>query len=146
MTEAEREQMEAEFSDYHDGTLPPDRKQAFETRLAADAGFRAEWEKFKEALSALSGLHRMAAPQKFEEQVAETIHRRSGGRFFGRKAFGDRVPFELIAVLALVLGVATFLLMRSSLTGAVHEPLERHAPGAGGKDAGIRPRDVMPQP
>jgi anti-sigma factor RsiW len=143
MTEAEREQMEAEFSDYHDGTLSPERRQAFEARLAADPGLRAEWEKFRDALSALSGLHRMAAPQKFEEQVAATINRRSGGRFFGRKAFGDRVPFELIAILALVLGAATFLLMRQSLTGAVHEPLERHAPGV---DAGVRGRDVMPQP
>jgi anti-sigma factor RsiW len=146
MTEAEREQMEAEFSDYHDGTLAPERKAAFEARLAADAGFRAEWEKFKHALSSLSGLHRMAAPQKFEEQVAQTIHRRSGGRFFGRKAFGDRVPFELIAIVALVLAVGVFVLMRFSLTGAVHEPLERHAPAAGGHDGGVNARDVMPQP
>jgi anti-sigma factor RsiW len=145
MTEAEREQMEAEFSDYHDGTLAPARKQAFEARLAADAGFRAEWDKFKDALSALSGLHRMAAPQKFEDQVAATINRRSGGRFFGRKAFGDRVPFELIAVLALLVAAGIFVLMRESLTGAVHEPLERHAP-APGTDGGANPRDVMPQP
>jgi anti-sigma factor RsiW len=144
MTEAEREAMEAEFSDYHDGSLSAEKRAAFEARLAADAAWRAEWEKFKEALSALSGLHRMAAPQKFEEEVAQTIHRRSGGRFFGRKAFGDRVPFELIAVVALLLGVATFVLMRYSLTGAVHEPLERHAPAP--PDGGPSAKDVMPQP
>jgi len=144
MSEAEREQMEADFSDYHDGTMAPERKRAFEARLAAEPAFKAEWEKFKEAISALSGLHRMAAPQKFEEQVAQTIHRRSGGRFFGRKAFGDRVPFELIAILALVLAGGIFVLMRFSLTGAVHEPLERHAP-ASGKDAG-NAREIMPQP
>ena len=143
MTDAEREKMEAEFSDYHDGTLPPERKQAFEARLAADAEWRAEWEKFKDALSALSGLHRMAAPQKFDEQVAQTIHRRSGGRFFGRKAFGDRVPFELIAILALAVAIGTFVLMRYSLTGAVHEPLERHAPLP---DAGSNAGEVVPRP
>ncbi len=143
MTDAEREQMEAEFSDYHDGSLPPARKQAFEARLAADAAFRADWEKFKDALGALSGLHRMAAPQKFEEQVAQTINRRSGGRFFGRKAFGDRIPFELIAVLGLILAGAIIVLMQYSLTGSVHEPLERHPLGV---DAGPLPRDVMPTP
>jgi anti-sigma factor RsiW len=145
-SEAEREQMEAEFSDYHDGSLPPAKKAAFEARLAADADFRAEWEKFKHALSSLSGLHRMAAPQKFDEQVAQTIHRRSGGRFFGRKAFGDRVPFELIAIVALVLAAVVFLLMRFSLTGAVHEPLERHAPAPADAGARSNARDIMPQP
>jgi anti-sigma factor RsiW len=145
MTDGEREQMEAEFSDYHDGRLSPAKRQAFEARLAADAAFRGEWEKFRDAVSALSGLHRMAAPQKFEDEVAQTIHRRSGGRFFGRKAFGDRVPFELIAVLAILLAAAVFGLMRYSLTGAVHEPLERHAP-APTSDAGMGGTEIVPRP
>ena len=53
-----------------------------------------------------------------EAQLEQTIHRRSAGRFFGRKAFGDRVPFELIAVVALAAMLGLYFLMRSSDTGS----------------------------
>ena len=42
-----------------------------------------------------------------------------------------------------ILAIGTFVLMRYSLTGAVHEPLERHAPLP---DAGSNAGDVVPRP
>lgn len=70
-------------------------------------------------LEELSGLHKMAAPDRFEATVTETIRRRSGGRFFGPKRFGDRVPFVLLAVVALLLGILAFAVLRSSDTGSL---------------------------
>jgi len=143
MTDADHAAFEQDFSDYHDRALPPARLQEIEAHLAGCARCRGEYDRFRETLGALSGLHKMAAPQHFEDQVAQTIHRRSAGRFFGRKAFGDRVPFELLAVLALVIGVAVILLVRWSATGSVHEPLRKEprapqvAPGA---------REMVPAP
>jgi hypothetical protein len=89
----------------------------------------------------LSGLHRMSAPQKFEADVEETIHRRSGGRFFGRKAFGDRVPFVLIGMVVIALGLVVFSLLRCSDTGSLRYDRRQDAPN-------IHPeaRDQMPTP
>src|SRR5262245_17112859 len=107
----EHEAFQADFTDYRDKTLAAARVRELEAHVAGCPVCRTELTKFDEAISALSGLHKMAAPQKFEEQVAGTIYRRSAGRFFGRKAFGDRVPFELIAIVGLLvaLGVAVVL-------------------------------------
>ena len=72
-----------------------------------------------EPLKEVSDLHRMAAPQNFEVELTETIRKRSGGRFFGPKSIGDRIPFIGLAIAAIVIGVIVFLLMRSSDTGTL---------------------------
>jgi len=135
-------EFEAEFSDYYDGTLPAERKTALEAHLAADAGCRDEYERFREAMSALSGLKRSQAPRELSERVAETIHRRSAGRFFGRKAFGDRVPYELLAGIGLILLVALYLTLRWSATGTVHDTWRRHEAQPIPEEA----RQAVPQP
>src|SRR5688500_6873725 len=90
---------------------------------------------------ALSGLHRMSAPQEFSRGVEQTIHDRSRGKFFGRRAFGDRVPFGLLAALALALALAVYALVRTSDTGSVEAPFD---------DASRAPppaaRDAIPKP
>lgn len=118
MTETELEELEAQFSDYLDGAVTSEQKRAFEAKLAESDEARKAFEEFKQTIEAVSGLHKMAAPQAFESEVEQTIHRRSAGKFFGRKAFGDRVPFELIAVVALVAMLVLYFLMRSSDTGS----------------------------
>jgi hypothetical protein len=89
----------------------------------------------------LSGLHRRPAPPDFGKDVTETIRRRSAGRFFGRKAFGDRVPFELLAIVALTIALVAWMLVRSSDTGSLRyqSPPETPelAPGA---------EEVVPKP
>lgn len=112
-------EIEEEFTDLLEQTLSAERQREVEAHLATCEGCRLAYEEYREAVSALSGLHKMGAPQHFEREVEETIHRRSRGRFFGRKTFGDRVPFELIAVLVLVLGLLLFFLLWSSRTGSL---------------------------
>lgn len=118
MTESELEQLEAQFSDYLDGAMTSEHMQAFEAKLADSDQAREAFDEFKQTIEAVSGLHKMAAPQAFEAEVEQTIHRRSAGKFFGRKAFGDRVPFEVIAVIALAAMLGLYFLMRSSDTGS----------------------------
>jgi anti-sigma factor RsiW len=100
---------EGELSEYHEGTLPAARRRELDAHLETCARCRGEYARFRETLGALSGLPREAAPRDFDGKVAATIHRRSAGRFFGRRAFGERVPFELIAAAALVLLLLTYL-------------------------------------
>lgn len=118
---------EADFSDYYEGTLPAPRRAELDAHFASCPRCRNDYKSFCEAVGALSGLHHEDAPQHFEKRVTETIHRRSAGRFFGRRAFGDRVPFELIGLVGLVLMILVLLMVRWSDTGSVHTPL-RHAP------------------
>lgn len=104
---------EADFSDLYEKSLPDARAREMEAHLAGCARCRAEYERFQSTMGALSGLNRVAAPPDFDDQVAATIHRRSAGRFFGRRAFGDRIPFEIIALVALVAVVVAYWLIRS---------------------------------
>ena len=142
MTEAELEQLEAQFSDYLDGGMTSEQKQAFDARLAESDDARAAFEEFKQTIEAVSGLHKMAAPQAFETEVVQTIHRRSAGRFFGRKAFGDRVPFELIAVIALAAMLGLYFLMRSSDTGSAKLDPERD----GVQEISPETKEAIPKP
>jgi anti-sigma factor RsiW len=134
-------EIEAELSELIDKTLPAERQREIEAHLAGCEPCRKAHEELREAMTALSGLHRMGAPQHFEREIEETIRRRSRGRFFGRKTFGDRVPLELIAVVVLVAGLAIFFLLWSSETGSLRyeKPAQepKIAPGA---------REVLPQP
>lgn len=100
---------EADFSDYYDKALPSARAAELEAHLAECLRCQAEYQRFRGAVGVVSGLGRIAAPRHFDDQVTDTIHRRSAGRFFGRRAFGDRVPFELLAIVALAIVVAVYV-------------------------------------
>ena len=118
MTEATEADIDDEIivalSDYLDGVLPPDKKSEVETKIAADATWKAAHDEMVETRNALSGLQKARAPETFTEDVTQTIAKRSAGRFFGRKTFGDRVPFGVLLILALaILGVLAFLWWRS---------------------------------
>ncbi len=115
----EHELIEAEFSDYRDGILQPAERKAVDDHLAGCEQCRLAYDEFEQAVSALSDLHKMPAPQNFGVEVEDTIRRRSQGRFFGRKAFGDRIPFEWLAIAALILGLVVYLVIRSSDTGTL---------------------------
>lgn len=134
-------EFEERFSDYYERSLPAAQADEIDAHLRECAACRAAYDQFRETMGALSGLHKMSAPQSFERDVAETIRRRSGGRFFGRRAFGDRIPFEILAIIVLALGLAIYVLLRSSSTGSLRYEKEPDkpsiAPGA---------KDVLPQP
>lgn len=116
------------FSEYYEQTLPEAEMRAMTRRLEAEPELAAAYEEFVSTMRALSGLHKMSRPQDFERQVEETIHRRSAGRFFGRRAFGDRVPYELLAVVALALALGAYVLLRQSDTGSLKLPASDPTP------------------
>jgi anti-sigma factor RsiW len=138
----EHEEIEAKLSDFVEGSLPASEAAAVEEHLRGCAACSEALAAVKQTVSALSGLHKIPAPPHFERDVAETIRRRSGGRFFGRRAFGDRVPLELLAILALGLGLALYFLLRSSDTGSLR-PFDR---GSQRQESGDEAPDVAPRP
>ena len=115
----EHEAVEAEFSDYLDKRLDEKRHATVEEHLAKCEQCQTSLNEFKKTLGALSGMHKMSVPQTFKSNVEETIHKRSAGRFFGRRAFGDRVPFPALAALAMLILLGIFAMIWTSDTGSL---------------------------
>src|SRR5450432_1339448 len=103
----------AKVSDYLDNTLPQDERPGVEKKLASDPLWKRAHEELLETRKPdefISGM-RQAAPSSFNEDVTSTIHKRSAGRFFGRRTFGDRIPFGALVIVALAgLAVIAYVL------------------------------------
>ncbi len=109
----------ATLSDYLDGALPAGRTAEVEAKLASDPDWKRVHGELVETRDALSGLQKARAPETFAQDVTDVIHKRSAGRFFGRRTLGDRVPFGVLLVFAVIaLGIIGFALYSSS-TGSL---------------------------
>jgi hypothetical protein len=138
------DELDAKLFDYHEGNLSPAERAEVE-RLLAERGEPIEPpptkdEQYQSGLLTLRAA-KAPAPATFASDVTETIHRRSAGRFFGRRTFGDRVPFGVVLVLGLVIALAVAAILWSSSTGSLKV---RRDPGETAPPAGAR--DVMQPP
>jgi anti-sigma factor RsiW len=122
----------AQVSDYLDGALTGAARTEVATRIAGDPIWRRAHAELLETRSYLSGMRKAHAPSSFTESVAETIHQRSAGRFFGKKTLGDRVPFGALLAIALVVLVAIGYVLWSSSTGSLRVEHQRDRPAATG--------------
>ncbi|MCX5747567.1 MAG: hypothetical protein NT062_34310 [Proteobacteria bacterium] len=109
----------ATLSDFLDGVLPIDERPRVEAKLRDDALWKRAHNELLSTRGALSTLRRARAPQTFDQDVTSTIHKRSAGRFFARRTFGDRVPFGLIMVVAVIALIAIGITLYSSQTGSL---------------------------
>ena len=121
----------AALSDYLDDTCSPEDKKRVQEKLDSDPKWKAaldEMREAKETTSTLSGLRNARAPVNLAEDVTGTIHKRSQGRFFGRKTFGDKVPFTALLVVA-ILGLAAIgYIMYTSQTGSLKVDKPKNTP------------------
>jgi len=117
------------ISDYLDNVLPPDQRADVETKIANDATWKSAHAEMIDARTVVhagtSTLQKARAPMSFADDVTGTIEKRSAGRFFGRRTFGDRVPFVALLVVALIgLGIIAYVMWRSP-TGSLKVDKER---------------------
>jgi anti-sigma factor RsiW len=114
------EEYEAMFSDLHEGSLAEaDRKRLLE-HLATCEECATAYRELEETMRALAGMKGVpTAPDAFTKGLEDTIHRRSAGAFFGKKTLGDRVPFGILLIVALVVLVAVAAVLWSSQTGTL---------------------------
>jgi anti-sigma factor RsiW len=129
----------AAVSDYLDGTLPAERRAEVEAKLADDPTWKRAHDELKEARGYLSGLQKARAPASFAQDVTQTIHKRSAGRFFARRTLGDRVPFGALLAVAVVLLVAIAAVLWSSSTGSLKIDREKAPPGSAIVDPSVSP-------
>ena len=110
-----------EVSDYLDGTLSAAKRDEVTKKIESDPAYKRTHEEMIEARKMISGMRKAKAPEpdKFVDEVTGTIHKRSGGAFFGRRTLGDRVPFGVLLIVAIVALIVIAVLMRSSSTGSL---------------------------
>jgi anti-sigma factor RsiW len=106
------------LSDYLDGALAEAERKRVADKVAADAEWKRVHDELVEQRKMISGLRKAHVRPTFTDDVAATISKRSGGRFFGKRTLGDRVPFGAILIVALVALAAVMWLMRSSDGGS----------------------------
>jgi len=118
MTTEEEDEAIAAITDHLDKPDP-----AVAARIERDPDWKrlhAEILETREDAKMISGLRKASAPATFTDDVTGVIEKRSAGRFFARRTLGDRVPFGVLLVIALIaLGVIGYLLW-SSPTGSLH--------------------------
>jgi anti-sigma factor RsiW len=129
------EDIEARLSDYYDGMLPGPERDQVKAHLEGCEACRAAYAQLEQTMAVLAGIkgRKEEAPPDMTAKVTETIHRRSAGRFFGRKTFGDRVPFGVLLIVAIIVLAVTATLLYSSMTGSIRtrRPEAPHVEGSG---------------
>ena len=106
-------------TDYVEGVLKGADKEAVAAKIASDPTWKQTHDEMVEARKMISGMRVAKAPETFVEDVTGTIHKRSAGRFFARRTLGDRVPFGVLLVVAIIALVVIAYLMKSSPTGSL---------------------------
>jgi anti-sigma factor RsiW len=132
------DEIQALLDEHLDGSLAPPDAARVRDHLAGCAECQAALADAEKVRAAFGKLAASPAPAAFREQVTDTIHRRSAGRFFARRTLGDRVPFGLLLIVALVVLGAVAALLWSSSTGSLRVDPAPVAP------AGDPPRVVTP--
>ena len=113
------EEVIIKVSDYLDGSLAGSERAEVAKKIESDAIWKRTHDEMVEARKMISGMRKAKPPETFVEDVTGTINKRSGGAFFGRRTLGDRVPFFMIFIVAIVALAVIFFLMRSSSTGSL---------------------------
>ena len=109
----------AKVSDYLDGLLSGSERDEVAKKIASEPAWQQTHDEMVETRKFISGMQKARAPVTFTQDVTDTIAKRSRGAFFGRKTLGDRVPFNVLLVVALLALAAVGYLMWSSTTGSL---------------------------
>jgi anti-sigma factor RsiW len=123
----------AQVSDFLDGALAGKPRDEVARKVASDPLWQRAHRELEETRSYLSGLSKTHAPSGFAQDVEETIHQRSAGRFFAKRTLGDRVPFGAILIVALLVIAVIGFVLWSSPTGSLkrdHLPIDPPAAGS----------------
>lgn len=138
--ESEHDRIGALMSDVVEGTATPTQHAEVKAHVATCATCREELEELRAVREALKSVPPETARPDLGKLVEERIHRRSAGRFFGKKTLGDRVPFGVLLIVALIALIAIAGLLWSSTTGSLRRESPTHPPPPPGA------RDAIPRP
>jgi anti-sigma factor RsiW len=132
----------AKVSDYVDGLLKGAEREEVAKKIETDPAWKQTHADIVENKKFMSGMRKAHAPPTFTEDVTGTIHKRSKGRFFARKTLGDRVPFNVLLIVAILAMATVGYLMWSSQTGSLK--VEKHNPPKPQPKPPVRPAELQP--
>ena len=118
MSDEEEKIIEA-VSDYLDGALAGAARDEVAKKIEDDAEWKRVHDDLVELRKNVSGLQKARLPSTFTQDVTATIHKRSAGAFFGRRTLGDRVPFGVLLVIAMLALAVVGYFLWSSQTGSL---------------------------
>lgn len=111
---AELEEQDVMFNAYYEGDMTEEEREEFQGRLAHDEDFRRDYEDFLSIVGGLRSLPFEFAPDHFVEKVQSRIRTRSAGRFFAENYLATtRVPYEVIALVMIIVMAAAYMMMES---------------------------------
>ena|SRR5579872_702522 len=99
------------FSEFWEKGLDDATRKEVEAHLEGCAACRAEYQQFQQTMAPLGKLHRVAAPDMIGS-VPALIHKRSRGRFFGKKGGAGQFPLEWISLIMLGVIAAVYLVVK----------------------------------
>jgi len=127
----DEDEIVAKLSDFLDGALKGAERDDVAARIEHDDAWKRAHAELVETRKVLSGMQKAHAPAGFAQDVTATIHKRSAGRFFGRRTLGDRVPFGALVVVAVLGLVVVAYFLWASQTGSLEVNHERAPRGSG---------------
>lgn len=102
------------FNAYFEGELTPKEVADFEAQLEDDLEFAQAYESFTLVMGGLRELPFEFAPDDFVDRVQSRIRSRSRGRFFAENyLYRNRVPYEVIAIVMIVIMAAAYMMMEN---------------------------------
>ena len=114
----EHSDIEQTFDEYIDQTMTEDERSRFEKRLEEDSSLKQKFVLFQKSRNALFELGLSNDSNQLKDKVANSIHKKSGGRFFGKKTLGDKVPVGwIVALILFVLVVFALTFSQSEFGG-----------------------------
>jgi len=137
LLDALHEEQDLLFNAYFEGDLTAQEREEFEAKLDEDDGFRRDYDEFVGIMSGLRTLPFEFAPDDFVDKVESRIRRRSKGRFFAENyLYTSRVPYEVIALVMMVVMAAAWMMMeapRDSGLRTADLTIDKSAPRDGGQ-------------
>ena len=112
------------FNAYLDGELTEAQRLAFERRLSEDVDLGRAFDAFTDVMGGLHGLPFEFAPDDFVHKVQSRMRARSQGRFFGEELlYRTRVPYEVLAIVMILVMCAAYLMMEKPTDRNLHGDL-----------------------
>ncbi|MEZ4459286.1 MAG: hypothetical protein R3E66_06085 [bacterium] len=124
MAELESDMSEQDllFNAYIEGDLDRGEREDFARRLETDPEFRKAWEQFERIMGGIRRLPMEFAPDDFVDRVRGRIRTRSNGRFFAENMlFNDHMPYEVVAVVMMIVMATTYLFFGAPPDSKMHD-------------------------
>ncbi len=110
----ELSEQDALFNAYLDDELSERERDEFNARLRDDPEFKRAYDGFVGVMQVVRALPFEFAPDDFVDKVQGRIRQRSRGRFFAENFLTQaRLPYEVVAVVMMIVMAAVYLLMEA---------------------------------